>query len=331
MSKIEEIFKKQSLASSFFLFLRKPNYITRPNKNIKVNLWSVFQLWSLAILIVILIGGPLNWVVGISGYDDGQNLVWEFLQGPWVYVFLAAAFLGPIMEEVSFRLFLRPRPFNLSLGFFTILFIVLFEIFGDRLLSSLNLSLLNPFLILFIIFSFITCLAFLGAKIIKAKFNLSKIENFYVKKFPVIFYSASLLFAILHISNYYNLENHLGIVILLIAPQIILSFFLGYIRMAFGFLWSILFHVFHNGLLVSPIIMKGLLSDKAKSALFEEGIGSADVAIERADNFIILFFIIFYLFVVVLFFVALFKVFSNNNESVLSDNPSKNASKTSLD
>jgi len=323
MSKIEENFKKQSLAGSFFLFLRKPNYIAKPSKNIRANSWSVFQLWSLAILIVILIGGPLNWIVGVSGYDDGQNLVWEFLQGSWLYVFLIAALLGPIMEEVSFRLFLRPYPFNLSFGFFMILFVVLIEVFDVQLFHFLKFDILNPFLVLFIIFSSIISLAFLASLVLKKRVDFKKVEALYLRKFPFIFYSASLIFAVLHIGNYYNLKNYLWLAILLVAPQIILSFFLGYVRMSYGFVWSVVFHIFHNGLLVSPIVLKGLLSENAKSALMDSNVMINKLSFSKMDEFVILFFVIFYLFISISFFIALWNVFRAKD--------SKNAGNISLD
>ena len=71
------------------------------------------------------------------------------------------------------------------------------------------------------------------------------------KVFKFAFYGFALLFGYVHISNFEISTNVLLFSPILVAPQIYLGLVLGYIRVRFGLLWSILMHAVYNGILVS--------------------------------------------------------------------------------
>ena len=71
------------------------------------------------------------------------------------------------------------------------------------------------------------------------------------KAFRIAFYSFALLFGYVHISNFEITTNALLFSPILVAPQIYLGLVLGYMRIQFGLIWSILMHAVYNGVLIS--------------------------------------------------------------------------------
>jgi membrane protease YdiL (CAAX protease family) len=70
------------------------------------------------------------------------------------------------------------------------------------------------------------------------------------KSFKVAFYTFAIIFGLIHISNFKITENVLILAPLLLAPQIILGSFFGFIRVRFGLIWSIALHASYNGILL---------------------------------------------------------------------------------
>lgn len=75
------------------------------------------------------------------------------------------------------------------------------------------------------------------------------------KVFPWVFYGFTLAFALVHLSNYPNLKEIWPLAPLLISPQLNIGVFLGFIRIRFGLLWSILFHAVYNTVVLGPILL----------------------------------------------------------------------------
>ena len=74
------------------------------------------------------------------------------------------------------------------------------------------------------------------------------------KRFKLIFWSFTLVFAAIHLSNFGS-EVPFYLMPLLVLPQFILGIMLGYIRVGWGFWYCVLFHALHNGILVSIATM----------------------------------------------------------------------------
>lgn len=66
------------------------------------------------------------------------------------------------------------------------------------------------------------------------------------ESFKILFYVFAVLFGLVHISNFEMSTNVLLLAPILIAPQTILGGFLGFIRVRFGLIWSILLHATYN-------------------------------------------------------------------------------------
>lgn len=66
------------------------------------------------------------------------------------------------------------------------------------------------------------------------------------KTFKISFYLFAIIFGFIHITNFNITTNVLLLSPILIAPQIILGTYLGFIRVRFGLLWSIALHASYN-------------------------------------------------------------------------------------
>lgn len=77
--------------------------------------------------------------------------------------------------------------------------------------------------------------------------------------FRFFFYASALLFGAVHFFNFEFSPQTLYMAPLLVAPQIIMGFFLGYIRVKLGLRWSIILHATHNGILLLPLLMTKVL------------------------------------------------------------------------
>ncbi|SHF06468.1 hypothetical protein SAMN03080594_102488 [Arenibacter palladensis] len=78
--------------------------------------------------------------------------------------------------------------------------------------------------------------------------------------FRYIFYASVLLFAAVHLNNFEMSGQVLYLAPLLVAPQLILGVFLGYVRVKLGLLWSICLHSLYNGILITPMLLYKFLN-----------------------------------------------------------------------
>lgn len=69
------------------------------------------------------------------------------------------------------------------------------------------------------------------------------------QQFRIAFYVIAVLFGFVHITNYEMSTNILLLSPILVLPQILLGFYLGFIRVRFGLLWAIALHSLYNGVL----------------------------------------------------------------------------------
>lgn len=77
------------------------------------------------------------------------------------------------------------------------------------------------------------------------------------KQFRIGFYTFAILFGLVHITNYNLTTNVLLFAPILVLPQLLLGGYLGFIRVRFGLLWSILLHAAYNGILMGGALIFG--------------------------------------------------------------------------
>lgn len=77
--------------------------------------------------------------------------------------------------------------------------------------------------------------------------------------FKYAFYISVFLFGLIHITNFENIDGYYWLIPVLIAPQLFAGFYLGFIRVKLGLIWSILLHAVHNLALIGPFIVMKML------------------------------------------------------------------------
>lgn len=73
--------------------------------------------------------------------------------------------------------------------------------------------------------------------------------------FPFIFYLSCLAFGMVHLGNFENADTLLPWAPLLVAPQTVMGFFLGYLRVRLGLRYAILMHACHNGFIFILLLL----------------------------------------------------------------------------
>jgi len=153
--------------------------------------------------------------------------------------FLVPALLLPLIEEMLFRLNLKISMNNLLIFFILIFGILLFRAFKLNQSDSLFL-----FIIPFIFIAILVYYKFYPDQKIK-----KYLHNFWVCHFGIIFHSSCWIFALLHLINFEEITPTLLFLSpLIVLPQLILAYALGFLRMNYGFQYNVIFHVIYNSL-----------------------------------------------------------------------------------
>lgn len=74
------------------------------------------------------------------------------------------------------------------------------------------------------------------------------------RSFPFMFYLITLLFGFMHLANFKLNTTIILLSPVLVAPQLCVGVFLGFIRVRFGLLWSMGLHAFYNLILIGPAL-----------------------------------------------------------------------------
>lgn len=155
-----------------------------------------------------------------------------------IMIFIYLCLYSPIIEELTYRLFLRFNSINLSISFGLIIFSISTIVFKTAIInlpSRYIISALIGILVGMVAFYF------LRKKRIKEVFS-----TFWDKRFTFIFYLSVILFALAHIRNYnYNL-NFLIFSPIILLPRLLNGYMFGYIRIKYGITWSIAIHFINN-------------------------------------------------------------------------------------
>ena len=150
------------------------------------------------------------------------------------YGFFLVVILGPLVEELIFRLILVPKRRNIAIFTFIFSFLIMNKTYylieiDWLLLMSLAVSGLLSFLV----------------------FNLLKrkpeIETAIGKRQKIITMVSVVLFGLLHIVNIENLHWELALFYpVYVLPQMILGYVSSVQRLKLGFVWGLLFHSMIN-------------------------------------------------------------------------------------
>ena len=191
-----------------------------------------FVLQICALLLMLLVD---DFLIKKMGFASVFKLMMESQKNiKGYYGIFIVVILGPLVEELIFRLILVPKRRNIAIFTFVFSFLIMNKTYylieiDWLLLMSLAVSGLLSFLV----------------------FNLLKrnpeIEIAIGKRQKIITMVSVVLFGLLHIANIENLHWDLALLYPVYAlPQMILGYIFSVQRLKLGFIWGLLFHSMNN-------------------------------------------------------------------------------------
>jgi len=200
-------------------FIKKPIELSEDKASLQLKIGTCGALFLIQIPPLL---GLMSLIGGFEQLglweEDMHSLQKIFQEMEPVLIFFFAVIMAPLFEEVMFRLILRFRS-------------------NFLILWSINIGVALH----------------LGQKRSLLKIARKVWDKFY----GWIFYIMTVAFGLMHIMNFEPSLNIYLLAPILVAPQILIGINLGYLRVRFGLIWSILFHAFYNGILMTIALLTG--------------------------------------------------------------------------
>ncbi|MEL6381948.1 MAG: CPBP family glutamic-type intramembrane protease [Cyanobacteria bacterium J06626_18] len=259
---------RKPLLLQFWDYIRKPTYPPLRAQPLRQTLSEVSQLFWFSLLVRLLLSIPLMWAVSAAGMDNQLTAAFEGM--PVLLILGLGALLIPVIEELWFRLFLRPSPINLVGALLAIAYLVGVQLLPILSESSLAAALsgnnqwVSPWGVLFLI-----VLGSFGLYLlVKRYYNPRHAEQFYSKNIAYLYYASSLLFGFIHVFNFAGIWQHFYLSPLIMLPYTVIGLVLGYIRIQHGFQWAVGLHAVNNAYAFLPfVIVYGLTGSTDMSDL----------------------------------------------------------------
>lgn len=229
--------------TSFREFIKEPQYIytEQPFSSKLKQFFTVYLLNLIAVFLVMALMGLADGIIPKELIEE--NKVGEMLDTMPVWlVFLFAAVLAPLWEELVFRFPLKYRAW------------VIHTLIALLCIIALGIIIYKGTFAAKIAFgSLVVILAALYSVFNKKIMNL--FQNLWTNKFPIVFYVFTLAFALIHLGNYPLSWATVLWFPVLVLPQFVIGLFLGYVRVKLGIGWSIAFHAMHNAIFVGVFLL----------------------------------------------------------------------------
>lgn len=175
-----------------------------------------------------------------SNYGLPPHKVFAFiLKNSWYYILITVLFAGPLLEEISFRLFLRYSRLNISISLGGICYYII------SIASNSGFYKISIFLIYKLI---IVSMVIIAVYQFLSKNNFEKkLKNLIQNNLLIMVYGSVLIFGLVHLSNiqFEDTKQYLFFPVL-ISPQISIALVSSVLRLKCGFNYSLWFHFFVN-------------------------------------------------------------------------------------
>lgn len=208
-------------------FLKNPNdcALQKPRVVDFIKLWFIYLFFGIPVALL------LKTTTTHFQLDDLMKIQVDFSSLKTIVIFVLIA---PVFEEIIFRSLLRFTKKNL----------IRFSIATSLLIVYFISQLYIPNLI-------ITAVVLSGILILTSLYTREKIEQFIHSKFSYFFYATAILFGLGHAFNFGgNIYVLLALSFILGGGQLIAGLILGFIRMKYGLIYSIIFHALINSIAV---------------------------------------------------------------------------------
>jgi hypothetical protein len=185
----------------------------------------------------------------LTGFNSSNNAVLhEQLLLPVWFSIISGVIFAPIREEATFRLWLRPNLQNISvaLGFFVAMILEVYIRLSEFTINNISFLMIHGFLIPAIA----SGLFYIALR--NNKGILEKIALYIRTNFSIVFWTSHIIFALIHCINY-DIAKVWYIIPILVLPQFIIGLYLGFLRVNYGFKWSLAAHSLHNFLALATL------------------------------------------------------------------------------
>ena len=209
------------------------NYLKAPVDDFrfpKKRLGSVIGLFILIFLLIVLVIISFHRLTNANPESTLSDM-------PKTVSFWFALFIPPLIEELTFRLWLKRNTTTIFISFACLTWLLVSKLLPVQIYSTDMLAL--------------RCLIALVAGLVFTWALRKPIIN---AKFPILFYASAIVFGLVHVGNYSNF-TFLGAIVVLIslATRALFGLFLGYVRIGYGIHASYLFHVANNLLPIAAL------------------------------------------------------------------------------
>lgn len=254
---------RESLLRTTFRDIFHPITIREADISSKAKLWNTIRIWAVQFVLALSVSIVVTTIASLVGYnlEDSNKVYTALSQATIIYAIFQTVIYAPIVEEIAFRLMLKASPYRLAFGFVFLVFIILeiLEAYGVRTLSLLyeQFTGITPVMLLVFHFFLMTFVAiWLGffLSFFRNKGFFTKLNTTYR---PFLFYATTLIFGFIHIANFQDIGRIWYLIPILVLPQLVISPFIAYVRLSYGFKWAVLLHGFHNFVATIPIIIIG--------------------------------------------------------------------------
>ena len=175
--------------------------------------------------------------------------VFDYVSNEKVHVIvLQMLILGPILEEITFRLPLKFTPLNLSLSLGGLSYFLISTFTKTKFYS---VELITGFKLITSLFLVYTMHKLISLQ----KWNLI-LKNIWVNHQLKLIYLSIMIFGLIHLNNMQELSRkHILLFPILISPQLLIAFFASYLRVLCGFKYAVLFHMGVNFIPVMLLLL----------------------------------------------------------------------------
>lgn len=222
----------------FVFFLKKPSPLKQlKDRKVLIEDFAVLSILYVSFTIVLLSVFGLLLHFNLVNEYKGVDLLKEF--GVLGTLFLACI-VAPLLEETVFRYHLKDLNGAIYFIFLS--------------LGVLGVSQVTGIRIQFTIIGTALVFAVLVIEFLKRKRRFL-VAKFWIRIYPFLFYYTAIIFGLVHLSNYKDLTISDPSFVFYIASQAFGGLGLGYLRIKFGLIYSMLFHALFNLLMVSLVIL----------------------------------------------------------------------------
>ena len=228
---------KKSL-QNFYLFLKNPRLLKK-SKDKKQLIKDFIALFLLDLFFAVALVGLFYILLHFNIIKEYVSIDILKEYGVWGAL-LIACILAPLIEELIFRWHLR--------AFYGAIYFSFLSVAG-LIVSQVN----SAFIQLGILITFII-IAYSIVQFLRRKGRLYSVK-IWQKTYPYLFYYTTIIFGLIHLSNFKELTITDPSFILYIASQSFGGLGLGYLRIKYGLVYSMLFHAFFNLAAISLAIL----------------------------------------------------------------------------